>query len=188
MERNQDMMIFKAIEYAAKAHKGQFRKGTRIPYIFHPVNVAQRLLEHNYPDDLVIAGLLHDTIEDTPVTADDIRKKFGDAIADLVIGASEKNRKETWENRKKETLEKLKTAPHDLLILSCADKLDNICSIKRDLRKLGESLWERFNQPGEKQKWYYKNLAQLFKQRLKEFDSFLLAEEFIKVVTEVFGR
>lgn len=183
-----DSMIFKAIEYAAKAHKGQFRKGTRLPYIFHPVNVAQRLFEHKYPEDLVIAGLLHDTIEDTPVTAEDIRNEFNNTIADLVTGVSEKNKQDTWENRKKDTIKKLKSAPHNLLILSCADKLDNICSIKRDLRELGETVWNRFNQPVEQQKWYYMSLAEVFKERMKEFNSFPMAEEFIKEVSDVFGR
>jgi (p)ppGpp synthase/HD superfamily hydrolase len=180
-------MIFKAIEYAAEAHRGQLRKGTQIPYIFHPMSVAKMLLEHNCPEHLVVAGLLHDTIEDTPVTADDIRREFNDEVAALVTGASERDKKDTWENRKKETLEHLSTASHDLLILSCADKLDNIRSIHRDYKQMGEKLWERFHRSRDKQEWYYTRLAHLFQQRLPEFESFPLAEEFIKEVSEVFG-
>ena len=96
-------MIFKAIEFAVKAHEGQYRKGTHIPYVFHPLNVARILLEYKYPQKIVIAGLLHDTIEDTPVTAADIKKAFSNNIAQLVIGASEKNKQDTWENRKTKT-------------------------------------------------------------------------------------
>ena len=180
-------MIFKAIEFAVKAHDGQMRKGTPVPYVFHPFNVAKLLLDYKYPQELVIAGLLHDTIEDTPVTEEDIRKTFNNRIAQLVTGVSEKDKKDTWENRKKETIKKLKTAPHDILIISCADKLDNIRSIKKDYKELGEKLWDRFNQPGDKQKWYYTNLSQVFSERMKEFDKFPLAEEFVTEVTKVFG-
>ena len=180
-------MIFKAITFAANAHSGQYRKGTQIPYIFHPLNVAQKLLLYNYPERIVIAGVLHDTIEDTPVTAEDIRREFNNVIAELVVGASEKNKKDTWKNRKTETLEKMMSAPHDLLILSCADKLDNIISINRDFRKSGNALWDRFNQPEEMQKWYYVSLARIFHKRIPEFDNFLMAEEFIAEVTGMFG-
>ena len=181
-----DNLIFDAIEFSSKAHRGQFRKGTKIPYIFHPMSVAKLLLEFAYDQDIVIAGILHDTIEDTPVTADDIRKKFNENIARLVIGASEKNKKDTWDNRKKETLVKLASAPLDLLALSCADKLDNILSIQRDYKKFGENLWARFNQPREKQTWYYTQLSGLYTNRMKEFDSFPLAAIFIKTVHNVF--
>ncbi|MBN2444303.1 MAG: HD domain-containing protein [Spirochaetales bacterium] len=181
-------MVFTAIEFAAKAHNGQFRKGTHIPYIFHPMEVAKILIEYNYPQDVVIAGLLHDTIEDTSVTVETIQKTFNKNIAQLVVGASEKNKQDTWDNRKKETLSTLKTAPHDLLALACADKLNNIIAIKRDYEEFGDKLWERFNQPGEKQQWYYTSLSDLFRERMKEFDTFPMAHEFIKTVKEVFNH
>jgi len=181
-------MIFKAIEFAAKAHNGQFRKGTQIPYIYHPMGVARKLIEHNYSGNIVIAGLLHDTIEDTLVTEADIRRDFNKEIADLVVGASEKNRLDSWENRKKDTIKKLAKAPHDLLVLSCADKLDNINEIARDYKKMGESLWDRFNQPGKKQKWYYTGLSRVFSDRINEFDFFFLAEEFIQAVKNMFEQ
>src|SRR3989304_6852558 len=96
--------IFDAIVFAAKAHACQFRKGTTVPYIIHPVGVARILIEYGCPEDIVIAGLLHDTIEDTAVTLEDIQKEFGDDIAGIVRGATEPNKKDAWEDRKKHTL------------------------------------------------------------------------------------
>ena len=94
-------MIFKAINYAAKAHSGQHRKGTKIPYIIHPLGVAKILIEYGCADHVVIAGILHDTIEDTTVTFEQIKDIFGSAVADLVEAESEPDKSDTWENRKK---------------------------------------------------------------------------------------
>jgi len=100
-------MIFKAIEFAAKAHAGQYRKGTRVPYLVHPLNVAKILIDSGCSDVVAVAGILHDTVEDTPITLDEIRKHFGQAVAELVAGASEPDKSDTWENRKKHTIEYL---------------------------------------------------------------------------------
>ena len=100
-------MIFKAIEFAARAHSGQYRKGTKIPYIVHPLGVAKLLIEHGCPDHIVIAGILHDTTEDTPVTLEQIKDIFGLAVAALVEEASEPDKSDTWENRKKSTIQVL---------------------------------------------------------------------------------
>jgi (p)ppGpp synthase/HD superfamily hydrolase len=103
-------MIFKAIEFSTKAHTGLYRKGTKIPYITHPLNVAQILIEYECPESVVTAGILHDTLEDTQATVDDIRDAFGYEVADLVNAVSEPNKSDTWENRKAHTIKHLKTA------------------------------------------------------------------------------
>jgi (p)ppGpp synthase/HD superfamily hydrolase len=178
--------LFEAIEFAVKAHHGQFRKGSTIPYIFHPLNVGRLLLEYNYPEELVIAGFLHDTVEDTPVTIEDIRNTFNERIAFLVGKVSEKNKADTWEKRKMETLQTLRKAQADVLALSCADKLDNIRSMIKDFLVMGDGLWKRFNRSREKQSWYYTNLAAVFKERIKEMPSFTMAQEFINEVKKLF--
>ena len=108
-------MIFDAIEYAARAHREHYRKGTRIPYIAHLISVAKILIEYDCAEEIIVAGLLHDTVEDTSVTLEDIRNSFGETVASLVDAASEPDKSDTWENRKKHTIEYLKTAPMDVL-------------------------------------------------------------------------
>lgn len=144
-------MIFPAIEFAAKAHSGQYRKGTKLPYIVHPLGVARILIEHECPDEVVVAGVLHDTVEDTAITLEDIRRSFGDRVAQIVQAASEPDKADTWENRKRHTIEYLKTAPADVLLVSIADKLDNMRAIRQDYEKLGDAFWSRFNRPKESQ-------------------------------------
>ena len=178
--------IFKAIEFAAKAHTGQFRKSTNLPYILHPLGVGRILMEYDFPEEVVIAGILHDTIEDTPVTLKDILKHFGKDVKRIVEGASEPDRSDSWEKRKQHTIDYLKTAPEDVLFVACADKLDNIRAIKKDLNKIGNALWKRFNAKREKQSWYYKALASLFCERSKEKIGAALFKEFADEVKLVF--
>jgi (p)ppGpp synthase/HD superfamily hydrolase len=182
-----DDILFDALEFAVKAHRGQVRKGTRLPYVFHPMNVARTLLESGYDDDIVIAGLLHDTIEDTDTTIEEIESVFGAQVASLVLGASEKNKDDTWEKRKEETIEHLKSAPIDLLLVSCADKLDNIRSIRTDLESLGEAVWNRFKRSRKSQEWYYKSLLGVFSERFKGTPHSRLAELLSSEVKIVFG-
>ena len=179
-------MIFKAIEFATKAHSGLYRKGTNIPYITHPLNVAQILIEYECPESVVTAGILHDTLEDTQATVDDIRDAFGYEVADLVNAVSEPNKSDTWENRKAHTIKHLKTASPEVLMISLADKMDNIKKIREDYEKIGNKVWERFNRPKEKQKWYYETLADVFSMRLNDPKTAFLVNHFRSEVNLVF--
>jgi len=180
--------IFKAIQCAVLAHSGQFRKGTRIPYIIHPLRVAEILIEYDCSDEVVIAGILHDTIEDTVITVDDIVRSFGEKIAELVEHASEPDKSNTWENRKRHTIEYLKDAPMDVLFITCADKLDNLRSIQKDYTHAGESLWSRFNRPKDYQQWYYQALADVFMSRIDSEPGALLFHVFKHEVGDFFGK
>jgi (p)ppGpp synthase/HD superfamily hydrolase len=162
------MIVFDALEFAAKAHRGQFRKGTKIPYLIHPLRVARILIEAHCSDAVVAAGLLHDTLEDTPVTLEEIRRAFGPQVADWVAGVSEPDKSNSWEFRKQHTLEQLHSAPVEIVVIACADKLDNIQSIRRGYEKMGEDFFKRFNRPRLQQQWYYSELARIFNQRLTE--------------------
>jgi (p)ppGpp synthase/HD superfamily hydrolase len=179
-------MIFKAIEFSTKAHTGLYRKGTKIPYITHPLNVAQILIEYECPESVVTAGILHDTLEDTQATVDDIRDAFGYEVADLVNAVSEPNKSDTWENRKAHTIKHLKTASPEVLMISLADKMDNIKKIREDYEKIGNKVWERFNRPKEKQKWYYETLADVFSMRLNDPKTAFLVNHFRSEVNLVF--
>ena len=184
--RSMNNTLVRAIEFALIAHKGQCRKGTQIPYVVHPIAVAQTLIDIGCSEEVIIAGLLHDTIEDTEVTREEIRKKFGERVVEIVTGVSESDKSDTWENRKRHTIEKLKSAPIEILLVECADKLDNIRSMKMDLAQTGDRLWERFNRPKEKQKWYYENLAEVFEDRFKGTEYKDLSREFSSTASSVF--
>ena len=180
-------MIFQAIEFATKAHSGQYRKGTKIPYITHPLNVAKILIEYMCPEPVIVAGILYDTLEDTPVTFDEIRDLFGNEVADLVDAVSEPNKSDyTWENRKAHTLKRLRTSLPEVLIISFADKLDNIKAIREDYHKIGDGLWKRFRRPKEKQQWYYEALADVFSERLTDTKTAALVNHFKNEVNLVF--
>ena len=179
--------LFRAVAFAEQAHRGQFRKGTRIPYLVHPLRVAEILLRAGAAPDLAVAALLHDTLEDTTVTADDLRRAFGERIADLVVALSEpEHRTAPWAQRKAHTVAFLRTAPPEVLLLTLADKLDNLRSMAEDLRWVGEALWERFNAPKAQQAAYYRQLAEVFRQRLPTDPGRRLAAEFAVLVAQVF--
>ena len=181
--------LYDAIELAARAHHRQVRKGTEIPYVVHPLAVAGILIRAKGPESLVIAGILHDTIEDTPVTIDEIRSQFGQAVADLVLGLSEPDKQASWEERKSHTLDYLQdTATDDVLLVSIADKLDNIRAIREGLDTDGEFFWLRFNRPRDLQAWYYLNLAEVFSERITAEPGISLVGMFLKEVRQVFGH
>ena len=176
----------KALQFATKAHQGQFRKGTEIPYIVHPISVSQILRDAGCPQDWIMAGLLHDTVEDTDVELSEIEKCFGKTIATLVQGLSEHDTSDTWENRKQHTIHHLKTAPLAVVTIACADKLDNIRSMRKDFETLGEKTWDRFNRPKEKQRWYYTSMGSVFNERLIKNPGSLINQEFQKELKKVF--
>jgi len=179
-------MIFEAIEFATKAHVNHFRKGTKVPYIIHPLQVARILIESDCSDHVVIAGILHDTVEDTPVTLDDIEQVFGKEVMNLVKSVSEPDKSDPWELRKQHTIESLKTDPSNVLYVSLADKLDNIKAIKEDFDKVGDAVWERFNRPYEQQKCYYEALADVFGSRTVDDRYESLVQLFDETVKSVF--
>lgn len=149
-----------AIEFAAVAHRDQVRKGSDIPYISHPYGVAMILQQAKCKEEVVIAALLHDTLEDTDTTEEDIRSRFGSEVLRLVQGASEPDKSAPWEERKQHTLDFLKSADLPLRQLSCADKLHNLRSTRRDFEAHGDAVWRRFNRGYEQQKWYYTSLVE----------------------------
>ena len=180
--------IFRAIEFAAKAHAGQYRKSTKIPYLIHPLGVGKILIDYGCSANIVIAGILHDTVEDTNTTLNAIKRNFGNQVARIAEYVSEHNKTDTWENRKKRTIEHIRQRnPLDVLLVECADKLDNIRAIRDDYTKLGNRLWYRFNRSKKDQQWYYQSLARAFLQRSKKGPTKRLFNEFAQEVKNVFG-
>jgi hypothetical protein len=153
-------LMDQAIEFAAHKHRHQQRKGTDIPYISHPYAVGMILLKAKCKEEVIIAGILHDTLEDTDTTEEEILNHFGPIVLDLVKGSSEPDKEASWEERKKHTHEYLKQAPLSIRQVACADKLHNLRSIKRNVEELGEKAWERFNRGRDSQEWYYTEIVE----------------------------
>lgn len=174
-----------ALTFSARAHGRQVRKGTDVPYVTHPVHVAWILERHGFDEDVVIAGLLHDLLEDTLVTSEEIGQRFGTRVAAIVNGCSEPDHEYGWwEDRKAHTIEFLRTASADVRAVACADKLHNLSTIRDALATHGEHVWRRFHRGREDQGWYYRGLV----RSLGEGWSHAMLDELAGVVDEVFGR
>ena len=158
-----------ALEYAARLHETQARKGGSIPYVAHLLAVTALVLENGGDEDLAIAALLHDAVEDRggAETLAEIRTRFGDRVADIVEACSDTDviPKPPWRGRKEAYLALLQSASQDVLLVSLSDKLHNARSILMDYRVLGPALWERFNAGRDGQLWYYGELLSIFRRR-----------------------
>ena len=179
----------RALLYATHVHGGQVRKGTSTPYVAHLLAVAATVLEYGGDEDLAIAALLHDSVEDQGGRArlEDVRNRFGARVAQVVEACSDSladtgagERKAHWQERKDKYLAHLQIADEDILRVSLADKVHNARAILRDLRKreIGEKIWSRFSQPKERTLWYYGSLADIFRKKLPG----QLAEELGEIV------
>lgn len=153
----QNQRLNQAIIFAAQCHAGQLRKGTTLPYILHPLETMQILSVMQADTNLLIAGLLHDVLEDTHTTAEQITQQFGPEVLALVQEHSE-NKADSWLNRKLRAIQMLEQADLPQKMLALADKLSNLRSIARDYQAVGDELWERFHAPKEKQAWYYNGI------------------------------
>lgn len=156
--------VFQAIDFAQMAHQGQYRKGSRVPYIIHPLAVMEYLIRFHCSEEVVMAGVLHDVVEDTAYTIEDIRENFGSRVAELVDFASEpEHESKSWSERKTHTVELLKSLQDkEVLYLTCADKLHNVRSMKEDYKVIGDELWKKFKEGKEKQKWYYNSMKEAY--------------------------
>lgn len=181
--------VREAVVFAAEQHGCQARKGTRIPYLVHPMNVAKWLIRYGASEELAIAGVLHDVVEDTPATVEEVEKRFGERVACLVQGASEADKAADWRTRKQATVNHvLECDDLELLALKCADKLDNLSDIAFDLSMEGEVLWKRFNTPNGRpdQAWYYGTLARAFSEKLAGTDWQNMAQALTDLVDSLF--
>lgn len=152
-------IIEKAFQFALNKHEGQFRKGTDTPYITHPFAVGMILKHYQYSDAVIAAGILHDTLEDTETTQNELLEVFGKEVLELVQATSEEDTSLSWEDRKQHTIDELPFKTSDQLAIIIADKLHNIRSIQDDVNKLGEVVWDRFNREKSKQAWYYTSVV-----------------------------
>jgi len=158
--------FLRAFSFAAEKHAGQTRKASTIPYIAHLMGVASLVLEAGGDEDLAIAALLHDVVEDcggAPMLKE-VRRRFGSRVAKIVDGCTDADTfpKPPWQERKEKYIRRLKTEDADTRLVSAADKLNNVRSILSDYRVIGESVWSRFNGGREGTLWYYRTLLDEF--------------------------
>jgi len=160
-------LLEEAIIYATIMHQGKTRKFRAMPYILHPLEVAEIIATLTDDQEVIAAGVLHDIVEDTDGTAGEIRARFGDRVAELVASETENKypgEKEelTWKKRKEESLLALKKSTDPgVKMLWLADKLSNVRSLAARYSELGEKTWESFHQQDpEEQRWYYQTLAE----------------------------
>ncbi len=185
------MDIFeKALAFAIKAHEGQTRKRDDIPFTLHPCEAASIAATLTNDREILAAVVLHDTVEDTDTTIDDIREAMGERVAELVAGETENkyeklSRTESWKLRKEKSLDHLKnTSDIGVKIMWLSDKLSNVRSFCRQYMQEGDAMWEHYNQKDKKQQaWYYYTIAEL----LSEFENTAAYKEYTALLNIIFG-
>ncbi len=182
-------LVEEAIVYATIMHQGKVRKLKNSPYILHPMEVAQILAAMTNDQEIIVAGILHDIVEDTDGTLEEIRKRFGERVAALVDSETEnaflgESRENSWQKRKETSLQKLKDSRDiGVKMLWLADKLANIRSLAQDYSESGEKIWTRFHQKDPAmQRWYFRTVAEYVELDLNKTGAY---KEFIKHINSV---
>ncbi len=190
MDKNN--LFGRAVAFAVDAHTGQLRKGTKLPYVLHPLEAATICATMTDDEDVLAAAALHDTLEDTPTTKQTLEERFGSRVTELVLAQTENKRKDqpasaTWRTRKEESLEHLRTSDdHQAKMIYLSDKLSNIRSTARDMEHAGDHFWERFNQSDPLQHaWYYLSVSEILEPDFADTPAW---QEFHKTVHQVFDR
>lgn len=184
-------MIDRAIQFAAHVHKGMYRKGNKQPYIFHPLEVLSLVSMMTEDDDILCAAVLHDTVEDTPATIEDIEREFGERVAKLVGHETEDkrsgiNKADTWEDRKKEAIASIANVDDIGVKMIClGDKVSNLRSFHLLQLQQGEKMWENFNnQDPKKHYWYYNELAKV----LIDLKDYAVYKEYLFLIDAIFSK
>jgi myo-inositol-1(or 4)-monophosphatase len=183
-------LVSEAIAFATKVHDGMRRKKSDVPYILHPLEAASIVSTMTSDQNIIAAALLHDVVEDADVTIEEVGKRFGERVKELVSSETEDKRADlppadTWRIRKEETLKILEnTKDIDVLMMWIGDKLANMRAIYRDWSREGDKIWESFNQKNiSEQAWYYRTVLKLT-ERLNNTFAWL---EYKNLVETVFG-
>ena len=174
-----------ALAFAVDLHREQPRKGTGVPYVSHLLSVAALVLEHGGSEDQAIAALLHDAVEDQGgrPTAERIRERFGDLVAEIVDGCTDTDvsPKPPWRLRKEAYVARVRNEPAHVRLVSAADKLHNARTMVTDLRIHGPALWGRFNAGRDETLWYLESLVAAF----REAGTTPIVEELARTVAEL---
>ena len=181
-------LLDRAIVFAVRAHAGTERRGKGFPYIVHPMEAMEIVATMTPDQELLAAAALHDTVEDTDVTVEQIREEFGERIASLVASESDTlpegvREEDSWHARKQAAIDRLSHASHDAKIVALGDKLSNMRAIARDYAQQGDALWNLFHAKDPKDhEWHYRGLA----DALSELRDTFAYKEFLQLINQVF--
>ena len=182
-------VLDRAIIFAVKAHAGTERRGKGYPYIVHPLEAVEIVATMTKDQELLAAAALHDTVEDTDVTVEQIRTEFGDRVAALVAAESDEmpagiSEEDSWHSRKQAAIDRLAKASREAKMVALGDKLSNMRAIARDFADQGDALWNLFHAKDPKDhEWHYRGLA----EALEELDGTYAYQEFVKLINQVFA-
>ncbi len=189
-------LLDRAVVFAVRAHAGTERKGKGVPYIVHPMEAVEIVATMTSDQELLAAAVLHDTVEDTDVTVEQIRLEFGERVAALVASESDNvvegmnedkvvHSSSNWKERKRVAIERLAHASHDAKIVALGDKLSNMRAIARDYAQQGDAVWNVFRIHDRKEhEWHYRGLV----ESLRELQGTFAYKEFEELVNQVFGQ
>ena len=183
-------LLDRAIVFAVRAHTGTERRGKGFPYIVHPMEAVEIVATMTNDQELLAAAALHDTVEDTDTTIEQIRAEFGDRVAALVATESDEPHQsgdsiENWRARKQAAIDRIVSAPLDSKMVALGDKLSNMRAIARDYAKQGDKLWNLFHSKDRKDhEWHYRGLA----NALSDLRDTFAYKEFERLVEEVFQK
>ncbi len=181
-------LLDRAIVFAVRAHAGTERRGKGFPYIVHLLEAVEIVATMTPDQELLAAAALHDTVEDTHVTVEEIRAEFGDRIASLVATESDTfeqgmSKEDSWHARKQDAIDRLARASRDAKIVALGDKLSNMRAIARDYAMQGDALWNLFHAKDPKDhEWHYRELAEAF----RELQDTFAYKEFEQLINQVF--
>lgn len=179
-----------ALRFAITAHSGVERRGKGYPYIVHPMEAVAIVATVTNDQELLAAAALHDVVEDTNYTVEDIRKNFGDRVADLVAHESDlviegKSESESWVERKQYAIDRLKGLTYEEKLVSIGDKLSNARAMLNDYKTMGEKLWDKFHVSDPKlHKWHYEGL----RDAMSDLKGTIPYEEFSEIIDKLFSK
>lgn len=182
-------LLDRAIVFAVEAHHNTERRGKGFPYIVHPMEAVEIVATITSDQELLAAAVLHDTIEDTDVTYEQLLALFGERIANLVYAETDRfaegvSEADSWHDRKQAAIERLAASPYEAKIVALGDKLSNMRAIARDYALKGDELWNIFHVTDKKaHEWHYRGLA----ASLGELSDTFAYKEFISLINQVFA-
>ena len=182
-------LLDRAILFAVRAHAGTERRGKGFPYIVHPLEAVEIVATMTADQELLAAAVLHDTVEDTDTTMEQIRAEFGERVAEIVEAESDEAHEsqdsiENWRKRKQAAIDRLAGASRDTKMVALGDKLSNMRAIARDYAVQGDALWNLFHAKDRKDhEWHYRGLA----ASLVELSDTFAYKEFEHLINQVFS-
>lgn len=183
-------LLDKAIVFAVKAHRNTERRGKGFPYVVHLMEAVEIVATMTSDQELLAAAMLHDTVEDTDVTIEDIRHEFGERIAALVNAETDSypegvSEEASWKGRKEAAIHRLRNVSKEGKIVALGDKLSNMRAIARDFARQGDGLWNIFHVKDKAlHEWHYRALA----EALSDLQGTEAYSEFVALINRVFGE